>query len=266
MPPASSAASGPSDADPLPRTPPADRPGGPSGADGPAAAREGGPASGRRSDRVPRAFALWVDLVGGFLVLTDPTVVLGGGSASSGPDHVVVEGSLLPQHLRLRRDSEGTVRVEPVPDRTGALAPVAVGRERIDGPVALADGQQIVCEASMPYGRATRMTFHQPPSLSFSARLSFPQFERIMPYFDGLILMGSSLVIGPQEGALVRIPHWPREAAIPKLTLVAREGRLTLHAEGPVWVDDRPATGPTPVTIPCHVAGPTFSLSLAPLA
>lgn len=186
----------------------------------------------------PDSWVLWVDGSGGFLIVDQHEVSI-GGPASEQEATIGVQADLHRREAALTR-SQGEYRIEP-----------------LDGTVTV-DGQVITRAVSLragdPFtlGRHVRFWFHQPHPLSASAKLSVEPRTRLRPHVDAVLWLDDTLVIGPSEDCHVRVPH--------------AEGALVLMRRGAVW-QVKPTAGEAhwrPLTPGRRLDGLGISMTLEP--
>jgi len=189
-------------------------------------------------------FMLWLDGVGGYWVSLADTVVLGQPGPGS-PADVPILGDLSARHARIRRDPEG-YWIEPVRD-------VRLDGRLLAGPAALADGCRI------DLGRVY-LVFRRPHALSATARLEFASPHRTHPPADGVLLMASTCVLGPNGQSHVVCRSWPREVVLHR-----NEEKLFCRTAGPMDIDGVACHDRGPLTLHSRVSGQGFSFSLEPI-
>ncbi|HEV7281487.1 MAG TPA: FHA domain-containing protein [Pirellulaceae bacterium] len=208
----------------------------------------GEPAPPRRLER----FLLWIDAVGGYFVTTRNEAVIGQAHGSAGIDYPI-QADLRPRHARVfRRD--GDWFVEPVRAAAGP-APVFVEGRRIDAPVHLGDGDEILL------GESTLLRFRQPHPYSASATIEIVSRHRTSPHTDGLLLLAETAVLGPDWNSHIVCRRFTE-----KLVLIARGGSLRLRGSGSITRDRQRFDDVCELEGDCRIAGDGFSMSLETLA
>ena len=137
-------------------------------------------------------YLLWIDGVGGFLLLTRQAVTIGG---PTGPDSdIQLLASLSRQHATIHRDDGGYL--------LEAHGPTRVNQRRVVEWTELPDG------ADITLGHTVRLAFHRPTVLSGSGRLSFQSDHRPAHSLDGVVLVADTCLLGPGRDCHVRCPEW----------------------------------------------------------
>jgi hypothetical protein len=190
-------------------------------------------------------FLMWVDSVGGYLVVTDDTIVL-GQPAGGTPIAVPIRADLSRRHAVLRREG-GNYVLDP-------LGPVKLDGQTISGPTVL--GSQHVLEL----GQGVRMEFSRPHALSATARLTPLSHHRTEPRADAVILMADSCVLGPQAHSHIRCREWGTD-----LVLIARGGELSCRSTAPLTVDGNTAVGCHALKGTSRIEGDKLAMSFEPL-
>lgn len=185
---------------------------------------------------------LWIDGVGGFLLL-DQDEVLIGQAVSRGAADVCIVGDLSRQAAAIRR-SQGDYLLQP-------LQPTSVDGVAVDRAQLLQDG------ATIQFGGRVKLRFRRPNPLSATARLDLVSLNRFKPHVDGVLLLSESCVLGPQPGSHVECPTWSNE-----LLLFRHAGEWYFRSLMEVNVDGEPMTGQIPMRAGMRMDGPDFSLSV----
>ena len=193
------------------------------------------------------SFLIWVDGVGGYLVCTKPINFIGqaieGASVS-----IPLQADVRQRHARLETIA-GQHVIQP-------LGPVAIdGREvPVDESIAIRTGQQI------SLGSKVRLAYHQDHPLSKSARLDFVSRHRTLPWSDGVVLAGQSIILGPNPNNHIFCPNWKSD--------------LVLFRRGDTWigksklefcVDEQPLSNESEIRFDSRLFGDSFSLKLEPV-
>ncbi len=187
-------------------------------------------------------FMLWVDAVGGFLVCLGDEVTLGQPVAYDEVD-VPILGDISRRHARIRRDGEGYL-IEAIRD-------VRVDGRPIDKVGPLGNGSRIVL------GDNVQMVLRHPHALSGTVRLDFESHHRTQPTADAVLLMGDSLVLGPEPNNHVVCRDWLQD-----VILFRDDDGLRLHAAGPFEIDGVKQKDRGVLTWNSRVEGDGFSFSL----
>jgi hypothetical protein len=211
------------------------------------------PAAGESApSRGLERFLLWIDAVGGYFVTTRNEAILGQAHGSTGIDYPI-QADLRPRHARIfRRD--GDWFVEPVQNASGP-APIFVEGRKIDAPVHLGDGDELLL------GESTLLRFRQPHPYSASATVEIVSRHRTSPHTDGLLLLAETAVLGPDWNS-----HIVCRRFADKLVLIARGGALRLRGSGPIYRDRQRFDDVCELNGDCRVTGEGFSMSLETLA
>ena len=193
------------------------------------------------------SFLIWVDGVGGYLVCTDPINFIGQaieGSAVSIP----LQADVRQRHARIETVA-GQHLVQP-------LGPVAVaGREvPVDESVAIKSGQLI------SLGDRVELAYRQDHPLSKSARLDFVSRHRTLPWSDGVILAGQSIVLGPNPNNHVFCPGWKAD-----LILFRRNDQWFAKSKIGFCVDEQAIASEAEIRFDSRLYGDSFSLKLEPV-
>jgi hypothetical protein len=216
------------------------------------AAGRGGRRSTRRGSRPdeedtvagnehPQRSLLWIDAVGGFLVCTDDSIVLGQPSAGS-PIAVPILADVSRRHAIIRRDA-GAYVLEP-------LQKTCVDGREITGPHVLADNQLI------QLGDNVRIRFNRPHALSATARLFMESHHKTQPSADAILLMADSCVMGPSKHCHVRCRDWKRD-----IVVYRQNDRMYCRADEPLAIDGIQANGENEISPGVRVEGEEFSFT-----
>jgi hypothetical protein len=184
---------------------------------------------------------LWLDAVGGFLVLLGDEVTI--GQAVPGNDiEIPVVGDLSRHHARLRR-LEDTYLIDP-------LAPTRVEGMVIDETIPLSDGDEITL------GDSVHIRFRQPTSLSDSARLEMISHHRTQPSSDGILLFGQTCLLGPTDQNHVCCPDWEEQIVLSR----NNEESFRFRANQRVEIDGITAADTGILLWNANLAGSRFAL------
>jgi hypothetical protein len=196
-------------------------------------------------DQKLNRFLMWVDAVGGYLVVTDDTVVLGQPAPGS-PIAVPIRADLSRRHAVLRRDG-GSYVLDP-------LGPVKLDDQLLTGPTLL--GTQHVIEL----GQGVKMEFCRPHALSATARLTPLSHHRTEPRVDAVILMADTCILGPQGHSHVRCRDWRHD-----LVLISRGEGLSCRSTTPVTIDGAAGQSAGALQATSRIEGDNLALGLEPL-
>ncbi|MFK7737057.1 MAG: FHA domain-containing protein [Pirellulaceae bacterium] len=185
---------------------------------------------------------LWIDGVGGYLLLEQEEVSIGQAVAGSDSD-VRIVGDLSRQAAAIRRAGEDYL-LQP-------LQPTQVNGVLVERPQLLSN-QDVVT-----FGERVQMRFSLPNPLSATARLEMASVHRFKPSVDGVLLLSDSCVIGPSNGSHVSCPSWKDEL------LMFRHGEdWYFRTLAVVEVNGKEQRGQIRVEPGMRVQGADFSLSL----
>ena len=188
---------------------------------------------------------LWVDAVGGFLVCLSPQATLGQALPACDVD-IPLSADVSRRHAMIRRHTDEYV-IEP-------WHPVFLRGREVEQPEPLRDGDQILL------GKSMQIEFRQPHALSATARLMFSSRHSTQPAADGVILMGDSLVLGPQDHNHIVCPEWTRD-----VILFRRSDQLWCRSPGGIEVDGASFQDEAPIGPNSRIAGSDFSVALETL-
>ena len=184
---------------------------------------------------------LWVDGVGGFLVLLSDEVTI--GQAVPGSDvEIPLVGDLSRRHAKLRR-VEDMYLIEP-------LAATRVEGMVIEQTTPLADGDEITL------GESIQIRFRQPSPLSDSARLDVLSHHRTHPSADGVLLFGQTCLLGPTDQNHVCCPEWEEQIVLSR----SDEESFRFRANQRVEIDGLPAADTGILQWNANLAGSRFAL------
>ncbi len=190
----------------------------------------------------PPRFFLWVDGVGGYLVCPGSPVTVGQAVAGN-PVDVPLMADLSRRHASIVREAEHHLLIPQ--------ATTHVSGKRVDGPTTIREGDLL------QFGDSVELRFRRPHPLSTTARLDFVSHHRTSPSADGVLLLGNSLLLGPDGRNHVICPQWTEP-----LMLVRRGQGLFCRATGTVQVDGRPVEGEVAIGLDSRIVSDEFCLSL----
>lgn len=150
---------------------------------------------GNVSDRLQ----MWIDGVGGFMLLLSDRVHLGQAMASAQVD-VPIMGDISRRHAAIRRSGSEYI-LEP-------FAATAVNGRQQNAPVLLKHHDEL------RLGRGVQLRFVQPHPLSTSAVLNLTSRHRTEPAADGVVLVADSLLLGPKANNHIVCPHWQHDVVL----------------------------------------------------
>lgn len=212
---------------------------------------------------------LWVDGVGGFLLLPGDDWTIGGPSGSDDAE-ICIQGDLSRREACIRRQAEdyvlqplGTVLLSgrrmqrPTLLRDGDIATLGPrATEIIPGSIAAGTASQ-----SRPQSRGVRLEFTKPHPLSASARLRVDSRHKTRPRSDAIILLADTCIIGPTRACHIMAPSAEQEIVLlhQSDTWFCRGGQETR-------LDGQPHEGRVTLEpgVRVETAGLTFSLEFIP--
>jgi hypothetical protein len=156
---------------------------------------------------------LWIDGVGGYLVVAGPRLILGQKRPRAECD-VALAANIRSQHASLKHDGEAWL-IEPRGDTW------------LDGQ-AIREPTILPSEATIRLASDVSLRFRQPHPLSQSAVLETTSGHRTDPSADAVLLWIDTLVLGPSSQAHVRC-HDLKEP----LVLYRTEGQTSMTALSP---------------------------------
>lgn len=189
-----------------------------------------------------RNLILWIDGVGGFLML-DRDELLIGQAVSGGHQDIGLVGDLSRQAAVLKR-VQADYLVQP-------LQETCVDGKAITGAHLLTSG------ATLSWGPRVRLKFTKPHPLSCSARLDLASHHRFQPRVDGVILLADSCILGPSPSCHVQCSNWKQD-----LLLFRSASQWYLRAIEEVEVNGISQSGQVPLVSGVRVRGSDFSFSL----
>lgn len=185
---------------------------------------------------------LWIDGVGGYLLVMDDEVTIG----QAGPDalaDIAVQADISRLHARLSRDTEGYV--------IDAQRLVLVNNRGVEKRL-LRSGDRLTL------GTSCQLAFRQEVPISASARLDAVSGHRFGLAVDGVLLMAETLVLGPSEQAHVCVPDLQSP-----VILFRNKQELGIRAGGEeLFLNGELVKGRGILTPGCHLTGTGLSLSL----
>ena len=195
---------------------------------------------GNVSDRLQ----MWIDGVGGYMLLLADRINIGQAMASAQVD-IPIMGDISRRHAAIKRSGDEYI-VEP-------LSEVKLNDQSVDRPSLLKHRDVLTL------GRGVKLQFTQPHPLSTSAVLKIVSRHRTEPACDGVVLLADSLLMGPKANNHVVCPLWQHDV------VVYRQGsKLLLKSKTPLFQSEstQPATS---IKIGETVQGEEVSFCLEPL-
>jgi hypothetical protein len=200
---------------------------------------------------------MWVDGVGGFLLLPGDDWTIGGPSGSDEAE-ICIQGDLTRREACIRRHGNDYV-LQP-------LGTVFLGGRRMNRPTTLRDADQITLGKAGQQGlaggtgRGVQIEFTKPHPLSSSAKLILDGRHRSRPRSDAIILLADTCILGPTRASHVSTPLAESEVA-----LLYRDGKWICRGAGETLVDGQSHSGrvavPAGAKIEC--CGLSFTLEEA---
>lgn len=196
---------------------------------------------------------IWVDGVGGFLLLAGTQWTIGGPSGKDEAE-ICIHGDLLRRQACIRRQGADYV-LQP-------FAGAWLSGRRMNRPAVLRHGDRIVLGAAQPQAETppelgVPLRFSQPHPLSPTARLVTESRHRGRPRADGIILVAETCILGPDDSSHIVAPDAEGE-----VVLVCREQQWWCRSRSGIVVDGRPQSARAEIAPGQRVeaAGLTFSL------
>ena len=222
--------------------------------------KAGGPAEKEAS--VTGRWLLWVDGVGGYMLLPGDDWTIGGPSGSEDAE-LCIQGDLSRREACIRRQG-GDYVLQP-------LGTAFLGGRRMNRPSVLRDGDSIVLGAGATDSRTSnpayavqtrgvKLEFSKPHPLSASARLALDARHKTRPRSDGIILLADTCILGPTRACHVATPLAESETV-----LLFRDGKWFCRGAGEILVDGTSQTGRVQVPVGARVecGGLSFTLEAA---
>lgn len=200
---------------------------------------------------------LWVDGVGGYLLLPGDDWTLGGPSGANDAE-ICIQGDLMRREACIRRQG-GDYVLQP-------LGTVLLSGRRMNRPAMLKDGDTFLLGGIRPGGsgpadigshRGVQVEFAKPHPLSASARLTLETRHRTRPRSDGMVLVADTCVIGPSRASHIIAP-----GAAGEIVLLFRQGEWLCRGTGETEINGQAVSGRAMVPPGARVesAGIAFSL------
>ena len=214
-------------------------------------------------DAVAGRWLLWVDGVGGYLLVPGDDWTIGGPSGADEAE-ICVQGDLSRREACIRRQGSDYV-LQP-------LGTVLLGGRRMNRPAMLRDGDMVVLGSGaaqsgaaqcvprphdLPLTRGVRMEFSRPHPLSASAKLRIDTRHKTRPRSDAVILLADTCILGPTRGS-----HILAADATGEVVLLFRQGSWFCRSEGETIVDGKASQGRVEVPIGSRVETSGLSLTL----
>jgi hypothetical protein len=188
-----------------------------------------------------RAFHLWIDGVGGYLVCLENRVTLGQATGEE-PVDVPILADVSRLHAAVVRDSEGYL--------LEALRPAQVNGKAVERTL-LRDKDRVTL------GDSCELLFRQPVPVSASARLDLVSGQRFRLAVDGVLLMADTLVLSASEQAHVQMADLKQS-----VILYRTKTGLGIRAAGTLVVDGQTMNGRALLGPYVRVEGEEFTLAV----
>lgn len=192
---------------------------------------------------LPRQPILWIDGVGGYLLVDRGEVRLGQAVSGNSVDIGIV-ADISRQAAVLRR-LESDYLLQPL------QLPTRLNGNLVDR-AQLLTGQDLI-----QLGERVRLKFTRPNPLSATACLQLPGCGRFQPHVDGVLLLAESCILGPRPGSHIVCSQWQSE-----LMLLRRSTAWYFRTSEELEVNGRGQTGLIPVVTGLRIRGNDFSLSI----
>ena len=199
---------------------------------------------------------LWIDGVGGFLVVAGDEWLIGGPGAGRSVE-INVHGDLSRRAAAIRRQGGdyilqplGQTRMtDEVPAASDIPAPLT--NALLDRPNLLRDG------TTFQLGDSVQFRFRQPHRLSSSARLDLISRHRTQPRTDGVILLADTCVIGRSQDAHIVCSAWSSD-----VVLFAIGDDWHLRSDEALTVDGNVVGRRAKLPPTCRIEGESLAMSL----
>ncbi len=185
---------------------------------------------------------LWIDGVGGYLLIERDDVLV-GQAVSGSPLDVCIVGDLSRQACAIKR-IDGDYLVQPL------QAMLLDGRS-------IEKTHLLHHDAVLQLGNRVKLKFTKPNPLSATARLDLLSLNHFKPHVDGVLLLADSCVLGPSGNSHVVCPTWKSE-----LLIYRQAGAWQFRSLGEVDVNGTRLQGTIPLVAGMRMQGADFSLSI----
>lgn len=185
---------------------------------------------------------LWIDGVGGYLLIDRDDVLVGQAVSGSRSDISIV-GDLSRQACAIRR-VEGDYLLQPLQELSIDGQPVTQTQLLRDGSI-------------LQLGNRVKVRFTKPSPLSATARLDLVSHHRFKPSVDGVLLLADSCILGPSGHSHVVCSHWSTE-----LILYRQAVGWQVRPSQPVEVNGARLNSSFPFVAGMRISGDDFSLSV----
>ncbi|MSR32501.1 MAG: hypothetical protein EXR99_13460 [Gemmataceae bacterium] len=191
-----------------------------------------------------KSFFLWIDGVGGYLVLSGDHITIG----HAGPDQTANlpwVADIAGIHATFQRESEG---FSLIPHQF-----LTLDGQPLEGPGKLG------ADTVITLGKKCKFRFLLPVPGSLTARLQPLSTHRPPVPVDGVLFMSQSLALGKKEPAHIRVPELEKP-----LVLYRSGNSLNFRSEGMILVDGVKKSGTGPLRRNSSVMAGPISFSLEP--
>jgi hypothetical protein len=183
---------------------------------------------------------LWIDGVGGYLMLDRDDVLV--GQAGSLVDIAIV-GDISRQAAVIRR-RHSDYFIEPLQEMRVDDAPIS-------------STQLLQSESLLQWGNRVKMRLVKSHPLSSTARLEMVSLHRFQPRVDGVLLLADSCILGPNSSCHVHCPEWSQD-----LLMYRQSGQWYFRTVTEVDVNGSAQLGQILITPGMRMRGSDFSLSI----
>lgn len=183
---------------------------------------------------------LWIDGVGGYLMLDRDDVLV--GQAGSLVD-VSIVADISRQAAVIRR-RQADYFVEPLQEMC------------VDGN-STSSTQLLPSNSLLQLGNRVKLRIIKPHPLSSSARLEMASLHRFQPRVDGVLLLADSCILGPHTSCHVRCGEWSQD-----LLMFRQSGQWYFRTMNEVEVNGSTQQGQILISSGLRLRGSDFSLSV----
>lgn len=199
----------------------------------------------------PDAVMMWIDGIGGFLLVSTPEAWIGRYVEQPGVP-IALAADLHRRHARIDYlDSAHWLSLK--------------GPGQVDGQT-IASSHRLTSGDTIRLGGSTELNYRQPYPNTGTATLTMSGAHRTIPWSDAIILLGESLMIGSGRRSHLYCPDWQRT-----LVFFRCRGQLYLRCGGsnlggPIELDGRRLDGATHLVRPdSRIVGDRFAIKFEAL-
>ncbi len=193
---------------------------------------------------VDKAFLLWIDGVGGFLVCPAATNII-GQAVSASEISIPILGDLRKHHARLTTvEDQHYLKFLDVRKELGRPLPK---------PLALCSGQ------ILEFSGGVKLRYSKTHPLSSTARFDFISRHRTEPWCDAILVAANTIILGPHENNHVYCPTWKDD-----LLLFRRGEDWFCRCKQDFRIDGKEFHFEGPLELNSTVSGEDFSMTLEP--